>query len=69
MKKELQYIVDYLQIVIPDPFPRYILKKDILHETPTAAEIEAIHVSKWYRQLDDEQCNGSKMHKTSGTVC
>jgi hypothetical protein len=55
MKKELQPIIEYLQSVLTDPFPRYILKNEILRETPTAADIEAIHSTKWYRQLADEQ--------------
>lgn len=29
--------------------------KEILRETPTDADIEAIHSSKWYKQLADEQ--------------
>ena len=53
--KDLQPIIDYLASVIADPFPRYIFKKEILRETPTEADIEAIHASKWYRQLADEQ--------------
>ena len=55
MKKELQAIIKYLQSVTTDPFPRYIFKKEILQEAPTAADIEAIHASKWYKQLADEQ--------------
>jgi len=55
MKKDIQAIIDYLVPVIADPFPRYILKREILREIPTAAEIDAIHSLKWYRQLADEQ--------------
>jgi len=60
MKKELFHIVDYLVSVAVDPFPRYILKKEILLETPNTADIEAIRTSKWYTQLLSEQWeNGS----------
>ncbi len=53
--KDLQNIIDYLSENMSDPFPRYIMKKEILRETPSAAEIEAIHASKWYCELADEQ--------------
>ena len=55
MKKELQPIINYLQTTATDPFPRYIFKNEILNEKPTADDVEAIHNSKWYRQLADEQ--------------
>ncbi|HHW22998.1 MAG TPA: hypothetical protein GXX26_08980 [Clostridiaceae bacterium] len=55
MKDKLQDIIDYLLSVVEDPFPRYILKKEILKETPTTEDINAIHMSKWYKQLADEQ--------------
>jgi len=55
MLKGLQEIIDYLVSVATDPFPRYIMKKEILRETPPATDIEAIHASKWYRELADEQ--------------
>jgi len=51
----LQPIIEYLQVALMDPFPRYIFKKEILRETPAAADIEAIHSSKWYKQLAGEQ--------------
>jgi hypothetical protein len=52
---ELQPIIGYLLSVQTDPFPQYILKKEILQENPTAADIEAIRSSKWYKHLADEQ--------------
>ena len=55
MKNELQPIVRYLQTADTDSFRRYILKIEILNEIPTENDIEAIHNSKWYRQLADEQ--------------
>ena len=55
MKKELNSIVDRIISTSTDPFPRCILKKEILRETPTSADIDAIHASKWYKQLADEQ--------------
>jgi len=55
MKKELQPIINYLATAVTDPFPHYIFKKEIKRETPTVADIEAIHASKWYKQLADEQ--------------
>ncbi len=55
MKDKLQDIIDYLLSAVEDPFPRYILKKEILKETPTTEDINAIHMSKWYKQLADEQ--------------
>ena len=55
MNKELLPIINYLQSTTTDPFPRYIFKKEILRETPDAADIKAIHASKWYKQLADEQ--------------
>lgn len=55
MKYDLQCMVEYMKEVSKDPFPRYILKKDILKEIPTPSDIDEIHGSKWYRQLVDEQ--------------
>jgi hypothetical protein len=55
MNKDLQNIIDYLMPVAADPFPRYIFKKEILRETPSYTDIDAIHSSKWYKQLADEQ--------------
>lgn len=55
MKNDLKGIFDYLSTVTTDSFPRYILKKEILKETPTTADVSAIHMSKWYKQLADEQ--------------
>jgi len=55
LNKDLLPIIDYLSSAAIDPFPRYILKKEILRETPAVADIEAVHLSKWYRQLADEQ--------------
>lgn len=52
---EIQPVIDYLIPVATDPFPRYIFKKEILQEEPIAADVEAIHLSKWYKQLVDEQ--------------
>lgn len=50
-----EYIIDYLQITVTDPFPRYILKKELLRESPIDADYDDIHSSKWYLQLTDEQ--------------
>lgn len=55
MKTELKDIIDYISDVTTDAFPRYILKKEILMETTTTADVNAIHMSKWYKQLADEQ--------------
>lgn len=60
IRNDLQPIIKYLQATATDPFPRYILKKEMLRETPTDSDIEAIHDSKWYSQLATEQLsNGS----------
>ncbi len=60
MMKDAQKVIDYLLSAVSDPFPRYILKKEILRETPTAADREEIYASKWYLQLAEEQWdNGS----------
>lgn len=55
MIKDLQNIIGYLHTTATDPFPRYILKKEILCQAPTADDAAAIHASKWYKQLADEQ--------------
>lgn len=55
MIKDLQNIISYLHTTAIDPFPRYILKKEILCQTPTADDAAAIHASKRYKQLADEQ--------------
>ena len=55
MNREMQKIIEHIMPVATDPFPRYIFKKEILRETPAVADIDAIHSSKWYRQLADEQ--------------
>ena len=55
MNPDLKNIVDYLSKNTTDPFPRYIFKKEIIRETPIAADTEAIRASKWYKQLADEQ--------------
>jgi len=60
MRKDLQEVIDYLWTDASDPFPQYILRKEILRETPSDAEYEAIKTSKWYKQLAEEQWeNGS----------
>lgn len=57
---QLQEIVDYLSETMADPVPQYILKKEILHTSPTEADITRLKESKWYRQLAAEQWdNGS----------
>lgn len=57
---QLQPVIDYLLPAAVDPFQRYILKKEILRETPDGGAYSAIHTSKWYSQLADEQWeNGS----------
>lgn len=60
MIKDIQDVIDYLSANLFDPFPRYILRKEILQETPSDFEREAIKTSKWYKQLALEQWeNGS----------
>jgi len=60
MNNDLQNIIDFLIPVAADPFPRYIFKKEILRVKPSHTDIDAIHSSKWYKQLADEQWeNGS----------
>ena len=55
MRTELNQIIYHLVSVSTDPFPQYILKKEILRETPASADIDAIHSSKWHKQLAVEQ--------------
>jgi len=55
MNSDLQSFIDYLWSVTADPFPRYVLKKEILQEDPTDDDINLIRASKWYKQLADEQ--------------
>ena len=52
---ELQHVADYLSNAVTDPFQRYILKKEIYREEPTAFDTKAIHSSKWYNKLINEQ--------------
>lgn len=60
MLNNIKEIVNYLLETTTDPIPQYILKKEILNEKLTTADIEAIHKSKWYKQLANEQwVNGS----------
>lgn len=60
MNKDLQTIVEILLPMATDPFPRYIFKKEILSKEPTDKDTDAIHLSKWYSQLANEQWeNGS----------
>lgn len=57
---DLQVVIDYLLTDAVDPFPQYILRKEVLQETLSSAESEAIKTSKWYKQLVEEQSeNGS----------
>lgn len=55
MNKDIQNSIDYLLAVATDPFPRYILNKEILMKERTADDINAVHASKWYQQLAGEQ--------------
>ncbi len=55
MVKSWQDMTEYLLDNTSDPFPRYILKRDILNDPISDSELDAIHASKWYRQLADEQ--------------
>jgi len=55
MVKSLHDITEYLLVNAFDPFPRFILKKEILKETISGTDIDAIQSSKWYGQLADEQ--------------
>ncbi|MEN6314446.1 MAG: hypothetical protein ABFD25_09390 [Clostridiaceae bacterium] len=60
MTKDLKEVIDYFLADASDPFPRYILRKEILRETPSGSEYKAIKTSKWYQQLAVEQWeNGS----------
>lgn len=60
MLEQLQGIIDYLSESISDPFPGYILQKEILHSSSCEAEYNKLKESKWYKQLADEQWeNGS----------
>ncbi|HOD92271.1 MAG TPA: hypothetical protein PLT91_00650 [Clostridia bacterium] len=55
MRTEIAYIADYLDKVVTDPIPRYILDKEIYNRHVTGYE-----KSKWYTQLLSEQMdNGS----------
>lgn len=59
MKSELRNVVDYLEEKLSDPIPRYIFKKEILHENVEELK-ETVRDSKWYKQLKAEQWeNGS----------
>lgn len=60
MTASCQDVIGYLADVASDPFPRYLLHKDVLGLTPTGADCEAIAASTWHAQLAGEQWdNGS----------
>ncbi len=50
-----QIILNYLTANCTDPFQKYIFEREILLEMPSQADIDAIHESKWYKRLADEQ--------------
>ncbi len=60
MLEYLQDIIDYLNENISDPVPRYILNKEIMHNSSSVSEINKLKETKWYKQLAAEQWeNGS----------
>lgn len=60
MLVQLQGIIDFLNKNMPDPVPRYILTKEIMHSSPNEDQYNMLRKSRWYQQLADEQWeNGS----------
>lgn len=60
MNNKLNEIICYLLENMTDPFPRYILRNDVLNLPVEKFLVSNIEQSKWYRQLADEQWeNGS----------
>ena len=60
MTAELENLIASFAAGVSDPFPRYIFRKEVLRQSPSAAENAAIPASKWYQQLAVEQRdNGS----------
>lgn len=60
MLVQLQGVIDYLNENMPDPVPKYILKKEIMHSPSNEVEYNKLRESKWYQQLAAEQWeNGS----------
>jgi hypothetical protein len=58
--EHLQDVTDYLNENMPDPVPKYILKKEIIHNSSNESENNKLRESKWYKQLATEQWeNGS----------
>ena len=56
----LQEVIDYLNENMHDPVPRYLLRKEIIHNPSNKAEYDELKKSKWYQQLAAEQGeNGS----------
>ena len=55
MNQCLREIADYLSLNLPDPVPRYILKKEIYEEPFSDREYAVVKKSKWYTQLEKEQ--------------
>ena len=43
MRTEIAYIADYLDKVVTDPIPRYILDKEIYNRHVTGYEIEMVY--------------------------
>lgn len=57
---QLQEVIDYLNENMSDPVPKYILKKEIMHNPSCEDEYNKLRKSKWYMQLAAEQWeNGS----------
>lgn len=49
-------ILCYLrETAVTNPVPSFLLKKELLKQTPAACDTDALHQSKWYRQLAGEQ--------------
>ena len=60
MNNDLSAAIDFVSSKATDPFQRYIITNEILRQSPSDGEAEALYQSKWYRQLADEQFdNGS----------
>lgn len=55
MNSTLNEIIEYLLKNMKDPFPQYIIKKEILDLPVDISISSCIRESKWYQQLESEQ--------------